>query len=605
MTFTRVPGFLPSQSGFHFKNDYDTGTNYPVVTLPLVGTIVSGDAGNGICGGFVLAALDLFRHKPRLAPPPNTDRPAAGSPIFNYLVGRLLDSLAGPTLEFPAGNGARVIEWIHTPGHDVLLSLYGWGLARRIVDPNHGEWPKIKADIDSGVPSPLNLVMGPERELQDITGHIDTLHRCHQVLAYAYEVDTAQNLTLLVYDCNDPTNDDSRISMNIGLDPYHTIPIAAPAVETALDKSGVSHTVRGFFRTAYDLHDPSKIAGDHGPQLSGAVSENGTVMVTGIDANGRIVARSGSRAAPLSPSSFQIQGGMSQPGGSVAVVSRAPGFFDAFVAGTDQVVYTAATTGGPWAGWWGIPGIQAIPGTVISAVSRSHDKLDIFLADSQGRTMSAAWQPGFPKWQGWSHIQGGRIAPGGSVSATSRRPDFLDIFVVGTDGQVDTAAWSPQAGSWQGWWPIAGVQCVPGSPISCVSRSTDKLDIFLADAEGRIMSAAWQPGFPKWQGWAHIRGGITLPGGSVAAISRRPDFLDIFVVGTDGQVDTAAWSPQAGKWQGWWPIAGIRCNQGTPLLVLCPEPDVLVLVATSQSGDMMTTSWSPSMGAWAPWTTLG
>jgi hypothetical protein len=55
-----------------------------------VGTIFSGDAGNGVCGGFVLAAPDLFRHVPRLLPPPNTDvdRPASGSAIFTYLIGR-------------------------------------------------------------------------------------------------------------------------------------------------------------------------------------------------------------------------------------------------------------------------------------------------------------------------------------------------------------------------------------------------------------------------------------------------------------------------------------------------------------------------------------
>ena len=143
MAFTRVPGFLPSQSGFHFSNSYPSGTSYPVVVLPVVGTIVAGDAGNGLCGGFVLAALDLFRHSPRLLPPPNTDvdRPPAGSPIFNSIVRRLLDSFACPTLAFPMGNAARVIEWIHTPGHDVIVSFYGWGLARRVVQ---GEWPKIK-----------------------------------------------------------------------------------------------------------------------------------------------------------------------------------------------------------------------------------------------------------------------------------------------------------------------------------------------------------------------------------------------------------------------------------------------------------------------------
>jgi hypothetical protein len=143
--------FLPSQSGFLFGNSYPPGTNYPVVSLPLVGNIVAGDAANGLCGGFVLAALDLFCHSPRLLPQPDKTPPPSGSPIFNYLVQRLLNSFGVPSRNFNAG---RVIEWIHTPGHEVLVSIVT-GLAKRVVQQ---EWPRIKADIDSGVPSPLNLV---------------------------------------------------------------------------------------------------------------------------------------------------------------------------------------------------------------------------------------------------------------------------------------------------------------------------------------------------------------------------------------------------------------------------------------------------------------
>jgi hypothetical protein len=271
MGFTRVPGFLPSTSGFHFVNNYQKGTNYPVVSLPIVGTIVAGDAGNGLCGGFVLAALDLFCHNPRFHPPPNgvANQPPAGSPIFNYLVGRLLDSF-GPVNN---SNAAKVIEWIHRPGHDVTVSAFGAGLARRVVQV---EWPRIKADIDSGVPSPLNLIGELERGLADVSGHIETLHHCHQVLAYAYEVDTSNNLTILVYDCNDPNNDDSRISLNIGSDPSHTIPIAAPAINTAMS-GGI--TVRGFFRSDYALHGPSEIAGTQWQDIGHA---NNVVAMTAL-----------------------------------------------------------------------------------------------------------------------------------------------------------------------------------------------------------------------------------------------------------------------------------------------------------------------------------
>ncbi|MDQ3581282.1 MAG: hypothetical protein M3495_06585 [Pseudomonadota bacterium] len=118
------------------------------------------------------------------------------------------------------------------------------------------EWPKIRIDIDAGKPSPLSLVGGPPRGVLDVAGIIDSLRHCHQVLAYAYEVDSANKLTLLVYDCNDPFNDSSTVSLDLS-DPAPMTPIAAPAISNKL--GGID--VRGFFRTGYTLRDPSAIAG--------------------------------------------------------------------------------------------------------------------------------------------------------------------------------------------------------------------------------------------------------------------------------------------------------------------------------------------------------
>jgi hypothetical protein len=43
------------------------------------------------------------------------------------------------------------------------------------------------------------------------------------------------------------------------------------------------------------------------------------------------------------------------------------------------------------------------------------------------------------------------------VTAVSRSADKLDVFVVGTDGRVWTAAWEPDfADGWHGWWPVGG-----------------------------------------------------------------------------------------------------------------------------------------------------
>jgi len=94
----RVPGFLPSTNGLKFANHYDRGNNYPVITLPVVGTIVSHDAEKGLCGGFVFTVMDLFMRDPRFMPSPVNVTPPAGSAFFDYITQRPspLGLVAGP-----------------------------------------------------------------------------------------------------------------------------------------------------------------------------------------------------------------------------------------------------------------------------------------------------------------------------------------------------------------------------------------------------------------------------------------------------------------------------------------------------------------------------
>src|SRR5207253_2871269 len=107
--------------------------------------IPGGEAGNGICGGFVFAALDLFLHNPRLAPPLQSLRPGVDTPLFAYLCNRLMDSLGRSRL---FDTGRKVAEWIQSPSHDTVVgSAVGiHGLAFRMIAAG-GEWQRVKADI--------------------------------------------------------------------------------------------------------------------------------------------------------------------------------------------------------------------------------------------------------------------------------------------------------------------------------------------------------------------------------------------------------------------------------------------------------------------------
>ena len=258
---------------------------------------------------------------------------------------------------------------------------------------------------------------------------------------------------------------------------------------------------------------------------------------------------------------WQLNGGVAAPGAHVTVVSRAPDKLDAFVVGTDGRVYTAAwepSFTDWWHGWWPIGNIRVPQGAPVHAVSRSTDKLDIFVTDVNGRIMTAAWEPAFTDgWHGWWELNGGRAAPGAAVTAVSRSTDKLDVFVVGNDGRIWTAAWEPSFPDWwHGWWPIGSIRAPQGAPVHAVSRSTDKLDIFVTDVNGRIMTAAWEPAFTDWwHGWWELNGGRAAPGAPVTAVSRSTDKLDVFVVGNDGRIWTAAWEPSfTDWWHGWWPI---------------------------------------------------
>jgi hypothetical protein len=53
--------------------------------------------------------------------------------------------------------------------------------------------------------------------------------------------------------------------------------------------------------------------------------------------------------------------------------------------------------------------------------------------------------------RGWWQVLTGAAAKGAYVSCVSRSKDKLDIFVVGMDGHVWTAAWEPDIPGWRAW----------------------------------------------------------------------------------------------------------------------------------------------------------
>ena len=221
-----MPGFLPSVNGFRFANSWP---HVPDWTISLPGlTIPIGDAANGLCGGMSYAVRDFF--EAGVPVPSDTTAPGSG-PLLTYVANRLLDSFDLPTgpLRYVALMNPALSD------HETWVAPFGHGRAWRMVND---EWPLIRADLDSGVLSPLGLV-----EVKSANPF--QLGRNHQVLAYGYDL-TGSELVIHLYDPNQPDNDAVTMSLDIG-DPEHTIDVDyTPAT-----------TVFSFFRTAYTHRDPS------------------------------------------------------------------------------------------------------------------------------------------------------------------------------------------------------------------------------------------------------------------------------------------------------------------------------------------------------------
>ncbi len=222
-----VDGFLPSIYGLKYSNVWP---HVPYVELAIIGAkkIGIGDASNGVCGGMVYAARDLFERK--MLAPPETTAPHADSNAFKFLLRRSLQSF-----DLPKG----VLDyygWMNLASQDTMLfaGLLLRGTSWRTV---HQSMPAIKRVIDSGHPCPLGLVCTHSPDPFKLKLN-------HQVLAWGYEI-TDTMTTIKVYDPNHPCDDTITVSFNhIG-------------INGTTDFQGLmgEHTIFGFFPTTYSLVD--------------------------------------------------------------------------------------------------------------------------------------------------------------------------------------------------------------------------------------------------------------------------------------------------------------------------------------------------------------
>jgi hypothetical protein len=233
MTAPSIPGFLPSANGFAFTNSWPSA---PAVTVSTpFGPIGIGNAAAGLCGGMVFAALDYWH----AGETPPAAQPAPGTPLYRYIVRRLIDSW-----HLPAGV-AEYYQWMNLPDGDLGVDIVG----RRIVAERGvswrtiiQQWPQIQAAIDEDVPAALGVVTVSSANPAEL-GHN------HQVLAYGYSIDETQ-VTISVYDPNSGQDDAVQISFDT----------SDPAEATTFSHNlNLDSPVRGFFVTAYSPGSPPAV----------------------------------------------------------------------------------------------------------------------------------------------------------------------------------------------------------------------------------------------------------------------------------------------------------------------------------------------------------
>jgi hypothetical protein len=231
-----VTGFVPSVNGLHFDNAFPDG---PALTIDLgVTTLNVGNAANGLCGGMVFAALDYWALGG--PPPPDTVPPAGGTPAFQYLVRRLIDSWGLPNgpLTYLA-----LMNPLYPDGDEGLGPVKVHGRAWRMVTQ---EWPAIRASLDAGQPCPLGLVKLASANPLDIGKN-------HQVLAYGYDL-LGTSLRLAVYDPNQADRDDVVIALDVA---DATQPVGLTMVPEASAISGILC----FFKVDYAPKTPPPLTG--------------------------------------------------------------------------------------------------------------------------------------------------------------------------------------------------------------------------------------------------------------------------------------------------------------------------------------------------------
>ena len=232
--------FLPSTHGFRFVNHF-SGYFLPFST-PAFMSSRKVNSIYGLCGGMCAATYDLALAGKLI--PAITDIPRPGTRLHRYLFQRQMDSLGGLGQEV-----IKVAQWTSLPDDTAV------GTQRRTAN----EWVGIRQKLDQKNLVILTMIYVHASSVRELARNI---FNNHQVLAYAYQMNAAGEITINIYDPNLPGCDDVVIQaepVNIGEQPNLSSPQPLMGLKCIQLVEGEPYRpVRGFFITPYTPVRPPK-----------------------------------------------------------------------------------------------------------------------------------------------------------------------------------------------------------------------------------------------------------------------------------------------------------------------------------------------------------
>jgi hypothetical protein len=156
--------------------------------------------------------------------------------------------------------------------------------------------------------------------------------------------------------------------------------------------------------------------------------------------------------------------------------------------------------------------------SVVTVCSRSVLSMNIFVVgkDADGRghgaVFTSSWnrEVAFRPWSNWTPIgdpRAGQTVPLRSVvSAVARNPNAMDIFVVGNEGGIWSNGFD---GNWGGWYPIgridSGEVVPPNSVVAAASSWELSIDLYVVGFDHEVYTNSWNV-LPSahWSGWLRV-----------------------------------------------------------------------------------------------------